>query len=175
MNTENYPWDKFSLTFYYPVPREKLFTAWSTAKGLESFFIEEASFINEEGLSRAADERIQASDRYEWKWRHDFAVNGQIQSLIGNEELSFSFGSMNVRLRFFDSDQGSGVHLEQSDIPDNPDGLVMGHLNCRSCWTFFMTNLKSVLINGTDLRDQDPTTVSSMEVGYVPKELTMEG
>jgi hypothetical protein len=58
------------------------------------------------------------------------------------------------------------VDLTQTDIPDTPEGRVMGHLNCRSCWVFFMTNLRSILLTGVDLRDADPARVSSMEVAF---------
>ncbi|MHC4505510.1 MAG: hypothetical protein ACYTFI_19570 [Planctomycetota bacterium] len=60
------------------------------------------------------------------------------------------------------------LRLIQTGIPNTPEGRVFGHLNCRSCWIFFLTNLKSVLDGGRDLRDPDPDKVSSMEVGFVP-------
>jgi len=54
--------------------------------------------------------------------------------------------------------EGRGLH-----------GRVWGHLNCRSCWIFFMTNLTSVLEAGRDLRHVNPAVVSSMEVGFRPQ------
>ena len=75
---------------------------------------------------------------------------------------------MTVTLRFADAGAQTELHLTQTGISDTPDGHVFGHLNCRSCWIFFLTNLKSVLESGPDLRDQDPARVSSMEVGFRP-------
>jgi hypothetical protein len=75
---------------------------------------------------------------------------------------------MNVEIRFTQIDGKTELHLVQTGIPDSADGRVFGHLNCRSCWIFFLTNLKAVLDTGTDLRDTDPARVSSMEVGFAP-------
>jgi hypothetical protein len=80
----------------------------------------------------------------------------------------FTFGSLRVSVRFAAVDGQTELHLVQTGIPDSPDGRVFGHLNCRSCWIFFLTNLKAVLDAGTDLRDQNPARVSSMEVGFAP-------
>ena len=43
----------------------------------------------------------------------------------------------------------------QSNIPTEDTGRVESHLNCRSCWIYYLLNLKSVLEHGTDLRDAD--------------------
>ncbi len=87
------------------------------------------------------------------------------------QQLAFSFGaSMQVNIQFLDTGSGIRVHLHQSDIPATEEGRVIGHLNCRCCWIFFMTNLVSILSNGTDLRDLDEARVSSMEVGFNPPE-----
>ena len=63
------------------------------------------------------------------------------------------------------------VSLHQSLIPSDERGKVMGHLNSRSCWAFYMTNLKSVILTGTDLRETEKEIASAYEVGFEPKEL----
>jgi hypothetical protein len=60
------------------------------------------------------------------------------------------------------------LNLVQSEIPDTPYGRVFGHLTCRSCWAFFLTNPKSILGTGRALRDPSAERVSSMEVGFEP-------
>ena len=69
-------------------------------------------------------------------------------------------------------DNQTEVQLDQTMIPATPEGQVFGHLNCRSCWIFFLTNLSSVLDHGKDLRDENSNIVASMEVGYLPLPLT---
>jgi len=77
--------------------------------------------------------------------------------------VSLTFGSMEVEVSFESVEGGTKVVLQQSGIEDK----VFSHMNCRSCWLYFMTNLKSVLEHGIDLRDHDhPDRASSMEVGY---------
>ncbi|MBI93180.1 MAG: hypothetical protein CME05_08200 [Gemmatimonadaceae bacterium] len=77
--------------------------------------------------------------------------------------VSLTFGSMEVEVSFESVEGGTKVVLQQSGIEDK----VFSHMNCRSCWLYFMTDLKSVLEHGIDLRDHDhPDRASSMEVGY---------
>lgn len=163
-----YDWTTFSLTFYYNAHITRVFRTWTTAEGLESFFIERCVFSDVMGNPREVTERPEINDAYSWQFRQDFAVEGKILDLIDREKLSFSFGDMLVDIYFRVYGDQTEVQLVQSDIPTTPDGQVFGHLNCRTCWTFFMTNLSSVLDHNHDLRDQNPELVSSMEVGYVP-------
>ncbi len=32
----------------------------------------------------------------------------------------------------------------------------MWNVNCQTCWTYFLTNLKAYLEHGIDLREKDP-------------------
>ncbi len=163
-----YDWQRFSLTFYYNAHITRVFRYWTGAEGLESFFVERCIFTNPRGEARDNFEPLQSGDTYHWQFRHDFAVEGKITACVDKEQLSFSFGPMHVDVYFRVLDNQTEVQLIQSKIPDTPEGRVLGHLNCRSCWTFFMTNLSAVLDHGKDLRDENPELVSSMEVGFVP-------
>ncbi len=82
--------------------------------------------------------------------------------------FAFTFGEMNVAIALNAVGNQTELHLLQTEIPNTPEGQVGGHLNCRSCWIFFLNNLTSVLDHGHDLRDDQPDRVSSMEVGFVP-------
>ena len=166
---ETYDWSRFEIVFYYDVPIERVFRAVSTAGGLASFFIEKATFRDAEDNARADDEPARVGDRYRWDWRQPFSVEGEVTEVIPNRKVAYTFGDMRFSISLSEVDGTTELHLVQTDIPDTPDGLVMEHLNCRSCWTFFFTNLKSVLEEGVDLRDARPDCVSSMEVGFVPR------
>jgi hypothetical protein len=39
-------------------------------------------------------------------------------------------------------------------------------MNCRICWVFFLTNLKSVLSTGADLRHENPGRANAHEGGF---------
>ena len=166
IDPESYDWSRFDIVFYYDQAPEEVFRAWTTPAGLTSFFIDRATFTGPDGAERAGQETTVAGDRYRWDWRHPYWLEGDVTRVVADQELGFTFGSMQVSVHFAAVEGKTELHLVQSGIPDSPDGRVFGHLNCRSCWIFFLTNLKSVLDTGTDLRDDDPGRVSSMEVGF---------
>ena len=163
-----YDWSRFDIFFYYDVPAEDVYRAWGSVSGLESFILDRASFQSKDGLHRKGSELVESGDEYEWTWRHQYTLKGKIISVVVGKELHFTFGDMEVKVHISESDKVTEIHLEQFNIPETDDGRVFGHLNCRSCWIFFMTNLKSVLEDGKDLRDSSPGRVSSMEVGFMP-------
>ncbi len=79
-------------------------------------------------------------------------VHCQIHSRCGQHHLDWKSFSLN--------------HLE---IPHNTESdKASSHLNCRSCWVFFLTNLKSVLENKYDLREQDPNLSDCVSVHFEP-------
>ncbi|GJM43273.1 MAG: hypothetical protein DHS20C21_01150 [Gemmatimonadota bacterium] len=168
MNPGTYDWTRFELVFYYDAPLEAVFRAWATSGGLASFFIERSVVTDGSGRARAEDESAATGDSYRWDWRQDWSVEGTFTNVVENECVAFTFGRMSVAVTFAPFEGQTEVHLVQTNIGDDPDGLVMGHLNCRSCWVFFLTNLKSVLEHGHDLRDSQSDRVASMEVGFVP-------
>ena len=168
MKSDTYDWTRFELVFYYDQSVENVFLAWSTADGLESFFIEHASFTSLSGVRRDGRDIVESGDTYRWDWRHPNSLDGQITAVELNRHIEFTFGDMKVSLTFSTVGEQTELHLLQSGIADTEQGRVSGHLNCRSCWIFFLTNLKSVLESERDLRVADPARVSSMEVGFVP-------
>ncbi len=168
IDPEAYDWSKFELTYYYNAPLSRVFRAWTESRGLESFFIARSVYCSKNGNPRADDELPQAGDNYTWEFRQGFSVDGTVITLTPEKQFSFSFGQMQVDIYFRAFNSQTEVHLIQSKIPDTADGKVFGHLNCRSCWIFFMTNLTSILDYDKDLRDANPDLVSSMEVGFIP-------
>ena len=167
VDPESYDWSKFELTYYYNAPLSRVFRTWTECRGLESFFIAR-SMYSKNSILRADDDLPQTGDDYNWEFRQGFSVDGTVITLTPEEQFTFSFGQMQVDVYFRAFNGQTEVHLIQSRIPDTADGKVFGHLNCRSCWIFFMTNLTSILDYDKDLRDGNPDLVSSMEVGFIP-------
>jgi len=168
MDATQYDWSRFSIVFYFDQPVDVVFAKWATSEGLASFFVKEAMFASEGGNQRAPTEMAQAGDIYTWRWRHDAGLEGRVLAVEPDRVIEFTFGDMRVGITFTEVDGQTELHLVQTGIADSDHGRVMSHLNCRSCWIYFITNLKSVLDQGFDLRVQDPKRVSSMEVGFVP-------
>jgi uncharacterized protein YndB with AHSA1/START domain len=168
IDPQTYDWSRFEIAFYYDRSVSDVFRSWVTGSGLEAFFIERAFFKSGAGTTRAPNDIVEKGDQYRWEWRQPFSVEGEVIAVKDNEEFSFTFGSMKVSVHFSRVGDQTELVLVQSEIPDTEDGRVFGHLNCRSCWVFFLTNLKSVLETGRDLRDSSPERVSSIEVGFKP-------
>ena len=167
-DAETYDWEQFSIIYYYNAHITKVFRVWTEAKGLESFFIGRCVYTDPNGNTKDDDEMPAQGDSYEFHFRQGFDIRGEVYKVLEKELFSFSFGEMKVDVHFSVLDNQTEVQLIQSKIPATADGQVFGHLNCRSCWVFFMTNLTSVLESGKDLRDDNPDLVSSMEVGFNP-------
>ena len=167
MTKMKYDWTNFDVNFYYPAKVGEVFKYWATGQGLKSFFIEEIEIRSANEIINEVDE-VKSGDEYSWTWRHGYSISGQFTEVVTGKLLSFTFGDMLVTLTFKEENSRCLVSLKQTQISNDSSGMVMGHLNCRSCWVFFMTNLKSIILNGSDLRDDDPDITSSYEVGFEP-------
>jgi hypothetical protein len=47
------------------------------------------------------------------------------------------------------------VELVQTEIPTDDRGKHYWHLGCKTGWTFYLANLKSLFEGGVDLRNRD--------------------
>ena len=167
--TDAYDWSQFTLHMYYRASIERVFAAWSTSGGLTSFFIREARHVAPDGTVRAPGEPAQPGDRYAWDFMHPFRVEGEF--LPSDErEVAFTFGgAMRVKVTVRQVEEQVEVRLHQTGCATEDPDRAWQHLNCRTCWTYFMTNLKSVLEHDTDLRDRDrPAWNDSVSIGWAP-------
>ncbi len=169
---EEYDWTRFQIHSYVAAPPADVFRRWATAAGLASFFIRSAEFGFEGGKKRDTDELVAAADEYIWQFLHDFVLRGRIVEVTDKPSLTFTFGEMEVRVAVHEVDTGSLVRLEQYNIPVESDSdRAASHLNCRSCWVFYLANLKSVCEADHDLREHDPNRSDSAAIDFQPKEL----
>lgn len=163
----DYDWTQFHVHMYYLAPIEEVFRRFSTAKGLTSFYIGEARHTAPDGTARASDETFQAGDAYYWTYLHDFAHGGTIEAMEPNRLVRFTFGKPTVEIRFRTVGPATEVDLHQTGCPTEDPERAWMHLNCRSCWIYFLTNLRSVLGTGVDLRDHDhPQWNDSVSIGW---------
>jgi len=165
-----YDWSQFYVHMYYLAPLEEVFRRFATPAGMESFFVRRARFTAADGTERAPDEFFACGDAYEFEYVHDFSHGGTILTFEQNVSFSFSFGECGVAIHFREVDRATEVALHQTDCPlDDPQRAWM-HMNCRSCWIYFMTNLRSVLASGQDVRDFDhPEWNDSVSIGWEPR------
>ncbi len=73
---------------------------------------------------------------------------------------------MRVEIHFRDRGDTTEVDLHQTNCATIDPDRAWQHVNCRSCWIYFMTNLRSVLAGGPDVRDfEHPEWNNSVSLG----------
>jgi uncharacterized protein YndB with AHSA1/START domain len=166
---DGYDWTQFHVHMYYRAPLEEVFRRFSTADGLASFYIGDAVHTTPDGRRRAGDEPFEAGDSYHWRYLHDYAHGGTIEAMDAGRRVRFSFGETTVEIGFREIEGATEVDVHQTGCPTQDPARAWMHLNCRSCWVYFMTNLRSVLGSGVDLRDHEhPAWNDSVSIGWDP-------
>lgn len=164
-----YDWTQFKVHMYYLAPLEDVFRRFATPAGMESFYIERATVTGPDGTTRGPDDLYQTGDRYHFDYVHDYAHDGEILEVVPEEVLRFTFGVCEVAIGFQAVDGATEVALHQTGCPTEDPERAWMHLNCRSCWIYFMTNLRSILAGGPDVRDYDhPQWNDSVSIGWRP-------
>ena len=168
MNT--YDWSQFHVRMYYLAPLAQVFHYFATAEGLEAFFIYKAVHTAVNGTVRRPDEQAQSRDRYHWTYVHDFAHGGEFLLVETNRLVRFTFGTMTVDISFRDVGEAIEVDLHQTNCATEDPDRAWQHVNCRSCWIYFMTNLRAILAGGPDVRDYaHPNWNDSVSIGFDPE------
>ena len=159
---EKFDWTRFTLRINIKASAEKLYKAWSTRKGIEEWFLRISEFYDKDGKLKAAEEPVAAGDTYKWwwfGWGDDIVERGTILAANNANELSFSFGKGgNCKVSINRYNDEYIVELIQDQIPDNEEGKQYYHLGCKMGWTFYLSNMKSILEGGVDLRNRDVNT-----------------
>jgi len=130
--------------------------------GIESWFLRLSEFTRD-GLMLDADVPVQCGDKYKWLWfgyTDDTAEYGEIVQANGRDFFEFTFAGrldppMKVAVSIQRENAETIVELKQYNIPENEKSKVSYHLGCMQGWTFYLTNLKSHLEGGIDLRNRN--------------------
>ena len=159
MQNATTPWTSFTRRIAVRASIADIYTAWTTQKGLESWFLRLAQFTNADGQQRAMEEPVQAGDRYHWLWHgwsDDHPEKREVLAANGVDFFQFGFtGDCVVSAKIFPEKDVSVVELVQSEIPPSDDPKQNLHFLCSNGWTFYLANLKSILEGGIDLRNRD--------------------
>jgi|SRR3954468_1418195 uncharacterized protein YndB with AHSA1/START domain len=136
-----------------------VFKAWNTQEGLETWFLRKAEFTSVDGHVRSRNEAIQNGDTYLWIWHgygDDVYEKRKILDSNGIDTLSFEFTGNCVVTVTAKIERGETVcELVQSRIPTAADITDHLYILCGEGWTFYLTNLKSILEGGIDLRNKN--------------------
>ncbi len=154
-----YDWSRFVTRININAPVEKLYKYWSTRAGMEYWFLRLCEYKNQHAELRADDELAQPGDTYRWLWHgwgDDTVEHGTILDCNGKDFIKFSFGkagdcSVNTKQEVGETI----VELIQENIPTTEQGMHYWHLGCKTGWTFYLANLKSLCEGGIDLRNRN--------------------
>jgi uncharacterized protein YndB with AHSA1/START domain len=155
----NYNWREFVKRITVRAQPSVIYNAWTTQEGLESWFLSLAQFTTPDGTLRKKSERIQQGDRYKWMWfgyDDTFAEEYKILSVNGKDRFEFVFsGGCLVTVTVHQEDGENICELKQTMLMDDESEQRHFFIECGKGWTFYMTNLKSILEGGVDLRNKN--------------------
>lgn len=156
---DTYDWSRFVKRIAVTASISTVYDAWTTRRGIESWFLRKGEFKSPDGNLLDSNENFTAKDTYEWLWHgwgDETVERGEILEANGKDYFRFVFGVEGiVSVRIFLEENETMVELTQENIPTNEAGKVKYHLGCSIGWTHYLTNLKSVLEGGLDLRNRN--------------------
>ncbi|NOT50327.1 MAG: SRPBCC domain-containing protein [Chitinophagaceae bacterium] len=152
-------WKTFTVRIPVNAPAEKLYWCWGTREGIEYWFLRMGEYKNAAGELRSDNEKAQSGDIYRWRWHgwpDEVTEEGTILECNGKDFFKFSFGKAGNCAVSIKKEEGETiVELVQDEIPDDDQGRHYWHLGCKTGWTFYLANLKSLLEGGNDLRNKN--------------------
>ncbi len=155
----NYDWSRFVTRISIKAPIEKLYWCWATREGMEYWFLRLSEFKKPDGSLRAVNEPVQKGDTYTWRWygwSDETTEFGTILDSNNKDLLKFSFGKAGNCSVTIKIEEGENiVELVQENIPTDEQGMHYWHLGCKTGWTFYLANLKSLMEGGIDLRNRN--------------------
>lgn len=147
-------WKRIVWTIHVNAPLESAYAAVATAEGLRGWMPMEAMLTDGEGSELLPGQAATTGDRFRFAWHVGDAEEGEFLEADGVGRVRYSFGeATEVTVTLEEVDDGTLlVTLEQDHDRGDEMNLKM-MLGYGPGWAFYMTNLKSVLEGGLDLRD----------------------
>jgi uncharacterized protein YndB with AHSA1/START domain len=152
-------WSKFKVRISVKAPVDKLYHAWASRAGMEYWFLRLSEYKTKDSALRSADELVWKGDSYKWLWHgwpDEMVECGEILEANGTDRFKFSFGKAgNCTVTIYPEQNENIVELVQDAIPTDEQGMQYWHLGCKTGWTFYMANMKSLFEGGIDLRNRN--------------------
>ena len=160
----NYNWGKFTKRINIQVIISSVYAAIATQEGIEKWFLRLAAFTTPAGLPRDRHTFVEKGDTYLWRWHgygDEATQRGNITAANGSDYLQFDFDieqvteGMVVGISIYTEGDSTIVELMQDNIPTDDKSRSSIHIGCMTGWIFYLTNLKSILEGGIDLRNKN--------------------
>jgi uncharacterized protein YndB with AHSA1/START domain len=157
--SSSYNWKTFTKRITINRAKEIIYRAWATQAGLENWFLRLAEFTKPDGTLRNRNEAVQQGDKYKWLWfgyDNSVAEEKEILDTNNNDMLRFSFSGGCIVTISIKEEAGEPIcELVQQMPMDDESEQRYFYIECGKGWTFYMTNLKSILEGGIDLRNKN--------------------
>ena len=155
----NEDWSRFTVRINIRARRTDLYDAWTTKAGMEYWFLRNCEFVDPKGYLLDDEETIRTGCQYTFQWHgypDEVTEKGEILEANGQDLVVFRFGNAGIcSVRILLAGDEQIVEMEQSDIPTDEASKFKFHVGCKTGWTFYLTNLKSLFEGGIDLRNRE--------------------
>ena len=148
---------EFKLRVNVNTSIENAYRAFASAAGASSWFLRMA-YKDKEGNLRSGDDLVQEGDEYVLSdTKSDkVLITGKILKANGRDLFSFAFSKgCPVTISIYREQDETIVQLIESNLPTDEDTIRKHFIGDTKGWIFFLTNLKSVLEGGLDLRNKN--------------------
>jgi len=159
----NPSWSEFKLRIDVRSSFEKIYRAWATVSGLESWFLRKVIVQPKDqaggpSAARGGDDLLQKGDEFEWWWYghpDSVSVKGKVLAANGKDVFSFTFSlDAPVTISLYRECDETIVELVESGLPSDEESARQYFVGDSRGWIFYLANLKSVLEGGLDLRNR---------------------
>ncbi|NIP33860.1 MAG: hypothetical protein GWN18_02900 [Thermoplasmata archaeon] len=157
-------WKRLVQRIDVNAPKEAVFAAWATAKGLMGWMVFESVLIGPDGNEREPGAVARAGDRFRMGWHTGLSGEGEVLEVRPEEMVRFTMDQgAEVEATMEPLEDGSVmVTLTQTHGGSDEENLAL-MLGFKEGWAFYLANLKSVLEGGHDpTSGTSPTTWSTV-------------
>ena len=154
-----FDWSRFAVRINVKASAEKLYWCWATKEGIEFWFLRRSDYKRPDGSLYKSNEFIKNGDKYSWWWYgypDEVVEHGEILGCNGKDLFQFRFGEAGIcTVKIYAEQDENIVELVQDHIPTDEKAKQNWHIGCKTGWTFYLANLKSMLEGGIDLRNRN--------------------
>ncbi|MBP9096001.1 MAG: SRPBCC domain-containing protein [Ignavibacteria bacterium] len=145
---------------------EEVYEYISTSSGIVKWFIGKAKYFYKDSHIRLGNEKARKGDSFLWNWLNkDLELKGVVTESSDNKLFSFTFSPLFfVSIELTKTEENDTRLTLRQEYQDSASKNDFAYINCCTCWVFFMTNLKSVIEYGIDLREKE--AADEMMVNY---------
>ena len=156
----SFDWSRFTVRINIRnATTQQLYRAWATRTGIEYWFLRMSEYRKADGTVLLDDEYVQTGDTYRWRWfgySDEVTETGEILDCNGIDFFKFRFGKAgDCSIRIYEEQNEMIVELLQDNIPTDEKAKQLWHIGCKTGWTFYLANLKSMYEGGIDLRNKN--------------------